>query len=94
MAEARGFLFAALGHADVGLVLLAFLAVQGTHVIAAARWGLLCRKAKFLPLIKLVYVSRLYSTVLPGQLFGEAAFYRADGWPAWRSSPGTRCWIT
>ena len=66
-------LFAALGHANVGLVLLAFLAVQGTHVIAAARWGLLCRKAKFLPLFKLVYVSRLYSTVLPGQLFGEAA---------------------
>ncbi len=66
-------LFAALKHADVLLVLLAFLAVQGTHVIAAARWGLLCRKAKFLPLFKLVYVSRLYSTVLPGQLFGEAA---------------------
>ena len=53
-------LLSALGHADVGLVLLAFLAVQGTHVIAAARWGLLCRKAKFLPLFKLVYVSRLY----------------------------------
>ena len=66
-------LFAALKHADILLVLLALLTVQGTHVIAAARWGLLCRKAKFLPLFKLVYVSRLYSTVLPGQLFGEAA---------------------
>lgn len=66
-------LFAAIRHANLVYALLALLAVEGTHLIAAARWQLLCRKAKFLPLFKLVYVSRLYSTVLPGQLFGEAA---------------------
>lgn len=62
-----------LKHANLYFVLLAFLTVQGTHVIGAARWNLLCRKSNFLSLFKLVYVSRLYSTVLPGQLFGEAS---------------------
>lgn len=66
-------LFSTLENAKLTYVLLAFFVVQITHVIAALRWRLLCRKARFLPLFKLVYVSRLYSTVLPGQLFGEAA---------------------
>lgn len=42
-------------------------------MIAAARWNLLCKKASFILLLKMVFVSRLYTTILPGQLFGEAA---------------------
>jgi uncharacterized protein (TIRG00374 family) len=66
-------LFSTLKNANLLLVLLSFFVVQLTHAVAAFRWRLLCRKARFFPLFKLVYVSRLYSTVLPGQLFGEAA---------------------
>ena len=54
-------------------MLLALATVELTHVVGAARWRLLCPKAKFFSLFKLVFISRLYSTVLPGQLFGEAA---------------------
>ena len=66
-------LVAALQHAEITQILLALLFVEITHVVGAMRWQLLCNKAKFWPLFKLVFVSRLYSTILPGQLFGEAA---------------------
>ena len=59
--------------ADIFFITIAFVAVQIAHVIAAVRWNLLCKKTSFLLLLKMIYVSRLYTTILPGQLFGEAA---------------------
>lgn len=58
---------------NIFLVVVAFVAVQIAHVFAAARWKLLCKKASIMLLLKMVFVSRLYTTILPGQLFGEAA---------------------
>ena len=66
-------LFSTLKNANALYILLALAVVELTHVVGAARWRLLCPKAKFFSLFKLVFISRLYSTVLPGQLFGEAA---------------------
>ena len=59
--------------ANVFLIVVAFFAMQLAHVIAAVRWNLLCKKTSFILLLKMVFISRFYTTVLPGQLFGEAA---------------------
>lgn len=59
--------------ANVPFVIAAIVAMQIAHVIAAVRWNLLCKKSSFILLLKMVFVSRLYTTILPGQLFGEAA---------------------
>lgn len=63
----------ALINANLAYLLLALFLVEITHAIGALRWQLLCGKARYWALFKLVFVSRLYSTILPGQLFGEAA---------------------
>lgn len=51
----------------------ACLAAFIAYVVAAWRWQVLCPKASFGALFSIIFVSRLYSTILPGQVFGEAS---------------------
>jgi len=54
-------------------LLAAFLQAAVVHVVGVIRWKLLCRGVSLFALLRLTYIARFYSTVLPGQLFGEAA---------------------
>ena len=51
----------------------AYVSALLSHVVAALRWQLLCPQVNFFVLLRQVYIARFYSTIAPGQMFGEAA---------------------
>lgn len=59
--------------ADLRWLCPVVLTVFLVHLIGACRWKLLYPPASIKELLGIIYLSRLFSTVLPGQLFGEAA---------------------
>lgn len=58
---------------NIGVFAFSLFCYLGSLLLGAIKWQLLLKNVSLVCLLKIMFTSQFYATVLPGQLFGEAS---------------------